>query len=97
MFTEGEIEALVERALREGRINATKSEDFREALRKGHIPFFNASEIKQAAQEGKIPNNAVAELLEVVNRPDIAMFDPETHKRDQARQCIVWDIRRHGH
>lgn len=88
MFTKGEIDALVERALREGRIAATKIADFRAALEKGHLPFFTEEEIRQAAAEGKIPGDAVADLTEVVNRPDIAMFDPEADKA--AKNASIW-------
>lgn len=88
MFSKGEIDALVERALREGRIAATKTADFRKALGEGHLPFFTEEEIRQAAAEEKIPGDAVADLIEVVNRPDIAMFDPEVNKA--IRNGSVW-------
>lgn len=92
MFTQGEIDALVERALKAGLISAAKILDFRSALEKGHIPFFSEAEIRQAASEGVIPAELVEDLIEAVNRPDIAMFDPEAWTHLQMQRYMSWGI-----
>ncbi|MBU0731922.1 hypothetical protein KKC88_03525 [Patescibacteria group bacterium] len=83
-WNEEQIQSFIDRAIKKDRILPDKIEGFRAGLEKGHVPFFTVDEIREAAARGDIPKNAVEDLIEIVERPDIAMFDPDTWKSREA-------------
>lgn len=88
VFTKGEVDALVERALREGRLQASGVGRFREALEKGHLPFFTEAEVDVAVANEEIPAGMADGLKEVVARPDIAMYNPDWEKQQRQLEML---------